>query len=282
MRAGNAFSRFKILASGKPPAPTLVGPWLQPVAYSPIAAWALLDQETGPTMGAASLVDRVSGAYPLTRPIGTVAPSPDLLKGYRCPVGGASSRPLGRDDRHGGGLDPILKFQGACTLSMRLWWRKHTTWQTVFDLTEGWGARNDPSKIQAFFRFSIHTDGWLNGYHQQYVGGYSFSDYSYTSTTVQLTRGRWQYVALRRSAAGRYTWTVDGVHETAPGDLPLPNTPTASGCLNIGQWGSAELSPGSVFAGSDPTLSGYADVMVWNKELTDAQINEQRRVMFGL
>jgi len=78
--------------------------------------------------------------------------------------------------------------------------------------------------------------------------------------------------------------TRNADHETGPalGDMPLPQYGQAA-ALNLGQWGSVQLSPSNMgWPGGDAWQGGFADVMVWDKRLTDAQIDNQRAVMFAL
>lgn len=282
MRHGDAFERFAFAAS----AAKRAGSVLQPVLYSPVAAWALLDDDDGssPTMVAPINVDRVTGAYPLTRTQGTVSASADLIKQYRCAYGGASARPLGRDNAAGGGVEAALKLSGALTISMRAWWTGGTTIlnPVLVDVSEGWGARNGTNGLlQCFYRLYMDTsNGRIGAYHQRAAGGYVYADYPWLSS-LTISPGRWTYLACRRSAAGAYTITVDTTHETSPA-YPLPDPAFGTGALNIGQWGSAQLSSSSIFVGSDPWQGGLADVMIWDKRLTDAQVLNQRAVMFDV
>jgi hypothetical protein len=284
VRHGDAFERFRFLGSAKKlPAD---GSVLQPVLHSPVAAWALLDEDDGssPTMVAPINVDRVSGAYPLTRTQGTVSASADLIKQYRCAYGGASARPLGRDNGAGGGVDAALKLTGELTISMRAWWTGGTTIANpvLVDVSEGWPARNASNgQLQCFFRLYVETaTGKVGAYHQRAAGGYTYADYPWLSSLV-LEPGKWTYLALRRSAAGAYTVNVDAAQVTGPATT-LPNPAYGAGALNLGQWGSVQLSASSIYAGQDGWLGGLADVMIWDKRLTDAQVLNQRAVMFDV
>jgi hypothetical protein len=285
-QGGDAFERYRVLASAKPAAPAR-GSVLQPILYSPIAAWALLDEDAGssPTMLASVNADRVSGAYPLTRAPGTVAASADLIKQYRSPYGGASARSLGRDNGAGGGVEAALKLTGEVTISMRAWWNgsKSIAYPALVDVSEGWPARNGTNGLlQCFYRLYIDTaaDGAIGAYHQRALGGYSYTDVGWIST-LKMNPGAWTYLALRRSAAGAYTLTRDDVHQSSGNLGNLPDPQYGTGAFNIGQWGSAQLS-GSFYAGADAWLGGYADVMIWGQRLTDAQIANQRAVMFAV
>jgi hypothetical protein len=285
VRHGDAFERFAFAASAKRVA--AAGSVLQPVLYAPVAAWALLDDDDGssPTMVAPINVDRVTGAYPLTRTQGTVSASADLIKQYRCAYGGASARPLGRDDGAGGGVEAALKLSGELTISMRAWWTGGTTvaFPTLVDVSEGWPARNASNgQLQCFYRLTIDTaaGGKVIAYHQRAAGGYSYADYVWTSS-LAMEPGKWTYLALRRSAAGAYTVNVDAAQVTGPA-TPLPNPAYGAGALNLGQWGSAQIAPGNLYVGADPWQGGLADVMIWDKRLTDAQVLNQRAVMFDV
>lgn len=283
-----AAERFRFAGAGKPAA-LPPGAMLQPVLHDPIAAWALLDDDDGtlPYLTGLAHRDRVSGTYPLTRTPGTVQATADLIKGFRCAHGGSSARPLGRDDRNGGGVEPIFKWTGEFTVSLRVWWSGSTAigYPAVFDVSEGWSVRNGANgMVQTFARlYMVSADGSLGGFHQRALGGYSYSDRGWTSP-LKLTPGAWTYVALRRTAAGAYTVTRNADHATGPalGDMPLPQYGQAA-ALNLGQWGSVQLSSTSIpYAGGDAWQGGFADVMVWDKRLTDAQIDNQRAVMFAL
>ncbi len=283
--AGDAFERFRFLASAQRQA--AAGSMLQPVLHSPVAAWALLDDDDGssPTMVAPINVDRVSGAYPLTRTQGTVSAAADLIKQYRSAYGGASARPLGRDDAAGGGVDAALKLTGELTLSLRAWWTGGTTtaYPVLVDVSEAYAARTPSNgQCQCFYRLYIDTaaGGKVGAYHQRAAGGYSYADYPWVSS-LALEPGKWTYIALRRSAAGAYTITVEDQQQTSP-VVALPNPAYGTGALNIGQWGSVQLAPTSIYAGQDAWLGGIADLMVWDKRLTDAQVANQRAVMFDV
>jgi hypothetical protein len=287
MRRGDqtAFGRFRVAGVGaRKPAP--VGSVLQPILHDPIAAWALLDEDAGgsPTMVAPINADRVSGAYPLTRTPGTVLASPDLIKAHRAPYGGASARPLGRESAYGAGVESALKLPGELTISMRAWWSGQTTspYPVLVDVSEAYAARNiGAGGCQCFYRLYIMaSDGGIGGYHQE-TNGSSYTDRTWTSS-LKLTPGRWTYVALRRSAAGAYTVTRDADHDTGPALGSLPNPAYGVGALNLGQWGSVQLDASTIYPGVDAWMGGYADVMVWGKRLSDAQIDHQREVMFAI
>lgn len=223
-----------------------------PVLYSPLAMWALDFAESE----AAGLQDRSGNGRHLVK-VSLVDKGPDLIEGAVSPVGSTGA---GTKFVQGtlGSADATWAITGPLTVVQRAWFDGDVSRTQVLYQSNYYPYGPSPVRCVPFTLATVAPGGALLSYAQH---GANVADAYTFSLTMPVAR--WCFVSFRRAASGVLTLGVDDTYEDSPA-LPMPG-PTAAGvqlALMNSNDGIAPLAWGG----------GKADAGVWDKRLTDAQL----------
>lgn len=210
---------------------------LTPKLYGPVAQYALRGR------GAQLYPDRSGNALHLLDIVNTPLAAPD---GYPdvCLNAGRIRAPV----------QPQLQIVGDLTCTVRACIIANGARHFVF-------TENDGSSVAGPYGFLVEPDGRL-------YAGVETSDqqgYGWYAPTLRVKWGRWAFYSIRRDvAAGRWTIGVDGRYETsAPQVVTVPLNGTQPR-LFVG---------GPDVGNTGVTLGGVADLSIWSKRLSDAEVD---------
>jgi hypothetical protein len=217
---------------------------LQPLDYSPLAAWALDSTAPGGYQAA-----RHGTGYGLGTPPMSIGA--DLRPGHTCVFGSI----LGLTDN---AKDVDFRFAASAFTVVLRYWCKGLGTDGEFLVGNTAGA----SGFVNSWEFRVASDQRL-----KYACGSFNAEVAHVSTTVPL--GPWCVVSFRRNAARSLVRM--GVNTTF---AEIAVTPTAAAINGAFRLSGATTAPF--------VQGGLADCVVWPSWLTDAQIIAQHNVMMGI
>lgn len=211
-----------------------VYPALQPVLNGPLAAYSL---QSG------ALTDRSGNGYTMAGTYGAAQSSADLIRTKKAFRNNILQLQVPANES-------FFAIAGALTVTCRYWWSSNSK-EFLTGITQG------ATDLSGWW--TLRVDG---------AGKLSYACDASSLVSAMTVGQQWQFVCLRRNAAGTVV------------DLQLDTTTQTSGTLAVPTAGGSFRIGGEITV---PTVQGaVADIMIWNKRLTDAQVEAQRVVMMGL
>ena len=236
---------FSVRTNEAPPAGP-AGPDLQPLLYSPRAAWALDSTAVG-----GLVVDRSGAGYALADPPMKIGA--DLRAGHTAVFGNL----MGLADS---GQDPDFRFAASdFTVILRYALRIGNSEEYLVGSTVGTSGLNSSWELWS-------TDAGALVYKS---GGYGGNQGTTNPAFAPLNSGVWSVVSLRRDAAR--TSVRLGINDSFITRSVVATTPHPACVLRFGGLQSAPFVRG-----------GLSDCVIWPSYLTDAQVVAQYKVMLGV
>lgn len=225
---------------------------LQPLLDGPVAAWAL----QGAPSTSSLWYDRTGHGHDLTT--GTPYAVTDLIPGQTA-VSGSNSARLQRTT-----IDPALQLTGSLTLTARVYFVDTGTNQHLVTVSGIFGAGNTQNTL---YGLSVNSDRTVRLDWETTAGNIV----AYTST-IKLPAGQWSFLTSRRSSTGDVTFDVDGQSETFASAFSLPTGGSNAFITLLNEDETPDLNWGG----------RAADIVLWNKALSDTAVAYQRSIAMGL